>query len=58
MPGIYQTAMRNGVLQTAGKWLVTHYDVYGRVSKRGYYIGADPGTADAPTISTPRRILL
>jgi len=47
-----QTAMRNATLQTQGRWLVTHYDDYGRPSKRGYHTGSDPGTTETPTIHT------
>lgn len=47
-----QTAMRNAVLASQGKWLVTHYDDYGRPIKRGYFVGADPGTVELPTITT------
>jgi RHS repeat-associated protein len=47
-----QTAMRNAVLQTQGKWLVTRYDVYGRPTQRGYHNGSDPGTSEIATIHT------
>ncbi|MCB9311115.1 MAG: RHS repeat-associated core domain-containing protein [Lewinellaceae bacterium] len=47
-----QTAMQNGVLAAQGKWLVTHYDGYGRPSKRGYFSGSDPGNTETPTIQT------
>ncbi|MBK6496874.1 MAG: RHS repeat-associated core domain-containing protein [Saprospiraceae bacterium] len=47
-----QTARRNAVLTAQGKWLVTHYDLHGRPTKRGYFTGADPGTTETPTIST------
>jgi RHS repeat-associated protein len=49
-PRNLQTAMRNGVLAALGKWMVSHYDDYGRVTKRGYYNGSDPGSVEMPTI--------
>lgn len=47
-----QTAIRNPLLSTQNKWLVTHYDEYGRPVKRGFHHGTDPGTADLPVINT------
>jgi len=47
-----QTAKRNAVLQAAGRWLVTHYDAYGRPAQGGYHNGSDPGTSETPTIHT------
>jgi RHS repeat-associated protein len=47
-----QTARRNAILAAQGKWLVTHYDLHGRPTKRGYFTGAEPGTTETPTIST------
>lgn len=45
-------AMRNARLQTPNRWLVTHYDQYGRPTKRGYYNGSEPMPAAMPTIHT------
>ncbi len=47
-----QTAKRNAVLQAAGRWLVTRYDVYGRPTQRGYHNGSDPGASESATIHT------
>jgi RHS repeat-associated protein len=45
--------MRNGILTTQGRWLVTHYDAFGRPTKRGYHnlSGTLPST-DNPVINT------
>ena len=51
-PRNLMTASQNAVLASQGKWLVTHYDDYGRPSKRGYHNGSDPGSIEMPTIHT------
>jgi RHS repeat-associated protein len=45
--------MRNGILTSQGRWLVTHYDAFGRQTKRGYHnlSGTLPST-DNPVINT------
>jgi RHS repeat-associated protein len=47
-----EVAKRNSVLLAQNKWLVTHYDLYGRPSKRGYFNGNNPTPATMPTIHT------
>jgi hypothetical protein len=46
--------MRNAILQSQGRWLVTQYDVYGRPTKRGYQnnTGTTITNPDNPTINT------
>jgi RHS repeat-associated protein len=46
------TAYRNAILEGQGHWMVSHYDQYGRVTKRGLHEGSDPGTQENPTIHT------
>ena len=47
-----EVSKRNAVLLAQNRWLVTHYDLYGRPSKRGYFNGSNPTPASMPTIHT------
>lgn len=47
-----EVARRNLILLAQNRWLVTHYDQYGRPSKRGYFNGSNPTPAPIPTIHT------
>jgi RHS repeat-associated protein len=46
-----EIGMRNAILQAQGRWLVSHYDAYGRLTKQGYHTlsGMLPATEN-PTI--------
>lgn len=45
-----EVAKRNSILLAQNRWLITHYDDFGRSLKRGYFNGAIPTPSEMPTI--------